>query len=250
VLACMCPASILCAQHAAPISVEGWSLILTAQTVNICALRLSIWPWTEKVSPTLITAASAAAGKCAMQEVLSFVATMYRDQDGSFEAKKYTLILQVPERPGSTSTDKLLMFGSAPINLGQFAVAVGDAPQPLRVEVPLKVRTGRKMIVQGTVQVSIVQAKIALDGMTSLSQGSGASVQPTPSFMQMEQVCSCNVLIMVVQLVTTVYILAALCPWWPRWPQKSMSERLCAPGICNMGMMFWINSLWHGAYRR
>ena len=88
-----------------------------------------------------------------MHETVSFVATMYRDQDGSFESKKYTLILQVPERPGSTNTEKLLMFGSAPVDLGDYAVAVGDAPQPLRVEVPLKMRSGRSMLVTGAVQV-------------------------------------------------------------------------------------------------
>lgn len=108
---------------------------------------------------------------------------MYRSQDGSFEAKKYSVIIQVPHKPGSTSADKLLLLGTADVNLAPYAVHIGEASQALRVEVPVKLPRGRIVVVTGAVSVSIVQAKMALDGMTNMSRDSSAVGGVTESFM-------------------------------------------------------------------
>ena len=94
-----------------------------------------------------------------MEEQLSFVATMYRDPDGSFEAKKYTFLLQVPDKPGSTNTEKLLIFGTQTIDLAAHAIYVGEGSRQFRVELPLKTRPERLVVVTGTVEVSIVQVR-------------------------------------------------------------------------------------------
>jgi hypothetical protein len=130
---------------------------------------------------------SALAGTVSIKESLSFVATMYRSQDGSFEPKRYSVIIQVPHKPGSTSTDKLLLFGTADVDLASYAVNIGEVSQAMRVEVPVKLPRGRNVTVTGAVSVSIVQAKMALDGMTNMSHDSSATGGVTESFMDVDQ---------------------------------------------------------------
>ena len=90
-----------------------------------------------------------------MKEHLSFVATMYRQQDGSFEAKKFALNVQVPHQPGSTNTDKLLLFGTTNIDLAVHAAHVGEEARTLVVDVPLRLRPDRVLLVHGTIQVRL-----------------------------------------------------------------------------------------------
>eukprot|EP00892_Ulva_mutabilis_P003084 jgi/Ulvmu1/12777/UM097_0004.1 len=112
-----------------------------------------------------------AKGRCDIQETLSFVVTMYRTAEGQFEAKRYQVILQVPSKPEKPSTDKLLILGEATLDLAQFAPNIADIPQKFHMAVPTKLK--RIAHVHGTVTVTIVQAKMALDGLTNMSRYSG-----------------------------------------------------------------------------
>jgi hypothetical protein len=154
----------------------------TASSSRRCTCRHHV----EYIQGLGVITSRARAGVCKLGELLTFVATMYRNTDGSFDAKKYTFTLQVPDRPGATNTDKLLVFGTQQIDLADHAVFVGEGGRPMRVEIPLKTRPGRFVVVTGTVDVSIVQARMELDGMTSLSRPSTAA-GPSGSFMNMDQ---------------------------------------------------------------
>lgn len=96
---------------------------------------------------------------------------MYRTAEGQFEAKRYQVMLQVPSKPEKPSTDKLLILGEATLDLAQFAPNIADVPQKFHMAVPTKLK--RTAHVHGTVTVTIVQAKMALDGMTNMSRYSG-----------------------------------------------------------------------------
>ena len=145
-----------------------------------------------------------------MDEKLTFVATMFRGTDGTFDAKKFqvnlqvglratppgrshiacfccenlagfhwdwmpaTLLflassnsqqrilsmsiahacaLQVPSKPGDTSTDKLMPFGTTTIDVAEHAVHVGEKARPLEISIPMKLRPDRKITVTGSIQV-------------------------------------------------------------------------------------------------
>lgn len=96
---------------------------------------------------------------------------MYRTAEGQFEAKRYQVVIQVPSKPEKPSTDKLLILGEATLDLAQFAPNIADVPQKFHMAVPTKLK--RTAHVHGTVTVTIVQAKMALDGMTNMSRYSG-----------------------------------------------------------------------------
>ena len=102
-----------------------------------------------------------------MGETLSFVATMYRTNEDTFESKQYTFVLQVPAKPEKPSTDKLLVLGDCVLDLARFAPNVDVTGQRLALPVPTKLK--RVAQVHGTVTVTIVQAKMALDGLTNIS---------------------------------------------------------------------------------
>jgi hypothetical protein len=111
-----------------------------------------------------------------MGETLSFVATMYRTSEGTFESKQYTFVLQVPAKPEKPSTDKLLVLGDCVLDLARFAPNVDVSGQRLALPVPTKLK--RVAQVHGTVTVTIVQAKMALDGLTNISGTEALSSAP------------------------------------------------------------------------
>jgi hypothetical protein len=107
-----------------------------------------------------------------MTETMSFVATMYRTPEGTFEPKQYTFVIQVPAKPEKPSTDKLLVLGDTTMDLARFAPNVDEAGQRFHLPVPTKLK--RIAQVHGTVTVTIVQARMAIDGLTNISAGTGA----------------------------------------------------------------------------
>lgn len=127
------------------------------------------------------------SGRCDMGETLSFVATMYRTSEGTFESKLYSFVLQVPAKPEKPSTDKLLVLGDCVLDLARFAPNVDVSGQRLALPVPTKLK--RVAQVHGTVTVTIVQAKMALDGLTNISGTEALSSTALP----MDQVrCLCT----------------------------------------------------------
>lgn len=112
---------------------------------------------------------------------------MYRTAEGQFEAKRYQVIIQVPSKPERPSTDKLLVLGEATLDLAQFAPNIADVPQKFHMAVPTKLK--RTAHVHGTVTVTIVQAKMALDGMTNMSRYSGNTGPMSTVLEQVSQLC-------------------------------------------------------------